>query len=472
MRRWWIGTVVTAGALTLCMSAVAASKTYYASGTWGKAPYISLRISGGEVAKVDWFLLEDCGQTFKGPTHLNAPIKPDGRFNKTVSYSIPGSLGGFSGGTHIWGRLKGATATVTIDDYSSGQSESSCEGRHKFHAVKTAPPRPPAPPTLAFRWSRPEPIQPRGGTALNAVACPSVKLCVAVDSRGAVLTSTTPTRDARWVPRAQDVAPDGTSASLSAVTCAGTSLCVAVDHKGGVLSSTTPARSGSWSRAEADPGYALIGVSCPSRRLCVAIDSGDLNGSAVLSSVDPAAGAGAWTRTYLSRSKLQAISCPSTSLCVIGDYSGEMWASRNPTAGVRAWRDLINVAPTSFLPGSVSCASSSLCVGNDLDGDLVSSTTPTILKARAWNYPGYITRNAPNLTRTDCPSNHLCVAIRAWPNPHGLGPSDALVSRTPTKPRWTRGRVDNAQVNGISCPSTKLCVAVDARGRAILAIGR
>src|SRR5436309_307405 len=106
MRRWWwIGMAVTVGALTLSISAIAASERFYASGTWAKAPYIFFTISGGKVTKVDWFLYEDCGEVDHGPTHLNAPIKPNGRFNKTVSYSIPGSLGGFSGGTHIWGRL-------------------------------------------------------------------------------------------------------------------------------------------------------------------------------------------------------------------------------------------------------------------------------------------------------------------------------------------------------------------------------
>lgn len=287
MRRRWIGTAVTVGVLTLCVSAAAASETRYTSGRRGKAPYISLTVSGG---KVNWVLLEDCGQTFNGP--LNARIKQEGRFNGLASYSIPGNLGGWSGGTHIWGRLTGSTATVTIDDYSSGQSESICEGRHKFHAVKAAPERPhPPAPTLAFNWSRPEVIQPHGTTALNWVACPSAKLCVAVDDRGAVLTSTTPAYYGRWKKRAQDVAPNGKRASLAAVECPSMSLCVAVDHNGGVLSSTSPTRTGSWKRAEVDPGYPVLGISSPSTHLCVAFDSVHFDTAAVLTSVDPAGGA-------------------------------------------------------------------------------------------------------------------------------------------------------------------------------------
>ena len=475
MRRPWLGTLAAVAALALPIGGVAAAETHYTSGTRGKPPFIGLTVAGGKVTKVNWWLLEDCGQIFKGPTHLNAPIKRDGRFNGSVSYSIPGNLGGSSGGTHIWGRIYGATATVTIDDYSSGQSQSICEGRHTFHAVRVVPgpPHPPTP-TLAFNWSRPEPIQPDGTTALNWVACPSAKLCVAVDDRGGVLTSTAPAHYGRWTKRAQDIAPDGKRSSLLAVACPSMSLCVAVDHNGGVLSSTHPTRTGSWTRAEVDPGNPVLGVSCPSMRLCVAFDSVGFFTANVLASVDPAGGAHAWTlKPMPNESRPFAISCPSVRLCVMGAYDTDLFVSRNPLGGARAWREINPGIDSSFLRGSVACPSTSLCVANDLDGDLVTSTTPMVAKNRSWRWRGgLITRNAPNGTATACPSTHLCVAIRAWPNPGGAGPSDALVTRTPTKPLWRRNRVDDAQVNAISCPSTKLCVAVDARGRAVLGIGR
>jgi hypothetical protein len=472
MRRW-VGAVVALGALTLC--AVAAGKTHYTSGTPGKAPFIGLTVSGGRVTKVNWVLLEDCGQTFNGPTHLNARIKRNGRFSGSVTYSIPGNLGGSSGGTHIWGRINAATATVTIDDYSSGQSQSICEGRHRFLAVRVVPgpPHPPAP-TLAFDWLRPEPIQPHGTTALNWVACPSAKLCVAVDDRGAVLSTTAPTHYGRWIKRAQDIAPNGKRASLAAVACPSMSLCVAVDHNGGVLSSTHPTRTGSWRRAEIDPGNPVLGIACPSTHLCVAFDSVGFFTANVLASVDPAGGAHAWTlKPMPNESRPFAIACPSVRLCVMGAYDTDLFVSRNPRGGKRAWRNITPGIDSSFLRGSVACPSTSLCVANDLNGDLVTSTTPTVPRSRSWYWRGgLIARNAPNETATACPSTRLCVAIRSWPNPDGAGPADALVTRTPTKPMWKRNRVDSAQVNGISCPSTRLCVAVDARGRAILAIGR
>ena len=136
IRRWLTGVAVVVGALSLCVGAVAASKTYYRSGRRGKAPYISVTVSRGQVRTVNWWMNEQDCPPGHGPTHLNTRIKRNGRFNETITYSIPGWLGGWSGGTHIWGRLSGSTATVTIDDWSSGQSVSICEGKHTFHAVR------------------------------------------------------------------------------------------------------------------------------------------------------------------------------------------------------------------------------------------------------------------------------------------------------------------------------------------------
>ena len=83
------------GGSTRCADpcAVAAGKTHYTSGTPGKAPFIGLTVSGGRVTKVNWVLLEDCGQILNGPTHLNARIKRNGRFSGSVTYSIPGKPG-------------------------------------------------------------------------------------------------------------------------------------------------------------------------------------------------------------------------------------------------------------------------------------------------------------------------------------------------------------------------------------------
>ena len=137
MRRWLIGVAAAVSALMLCGSAVAASKTYYTSGTRGKAPYVSVTVSGGKVNTVAWAVMLDCGYTQTGPTHANTRIKRNGRFNYHNNF-IGGPPFYTEVDIHIFGRLNGTTATVTVDYGSSGMSQSVCEGKHTFHAVDAA----------------------------------------------------------------------------------------------------------------------------------------------------------------------------------------------------------------------------------------------------------------------------------------------------------------------------------------------
>src|SRR5919198_4752230 len=68
-------------------------------------------------------------------------------------------------------------------------------------------------------------------------------------------------------------------------------------------------------------GNLLVGVSCPSTSLCVAVD---YSGGNVVTSTNPAGGAAAWTVTNVDGSprlqssgvRLSAVSCQTNSLCV------------------------------------------------------------------------------------------------------------------------------------------------------------
>lgn len=138
MRRRSVAAAVTISALALCAGAAAASKTHYTSGKPGKAPYISVTVSGGKVTTVAWVVKLDCGGTQNGPTHANTRIKRNGRFNYHNNF-IGGPPFDTEVDIHIFGRLSGNTATVTVDFSSSGVSQSVCEGKHTFHATIASP---------------------------------------------------------------------------------------------------------------------------------------------------------------------------------------------------------------------------------------------------------------------------------------------------------------------------------------------
>jgi hypothetical protein len=89
----------------------------------------------------------------------------------------------------------------------------------------------PVPRRAPLVWTAPTGLDDH---AINAVSCPSVSFCVAVDDHGQVLTSTNPFAGARhWQ------ADDGdTGRALTALSCPSASVCVAVDAQGNAV--TTP----------------------------------------------------------------------------------------------------------------------------------------------------------------------------------------------------------------------------------------
>ncbi len=213
-------------------------------------------------------------------------------------------------------------------------------------------------------------------------------------------------------------------------------------------------------RADTTPPFAyptaIEGVSCPSASLCVAVDgSGD-----VLTSIEPTGGAAAWTSATIDAdSGLTAVSCPSTALCVAVDGSGDVLTSTDPTGGSGAWSEVKVDAMTRI--ASVSCASASLCVAGDSDGNAILSTNPTG-GVGAWSVVHIDGTHSNLIWGVSCPSVGLCVAV---------GEEGELI--TSTDPNggagaWTTSDVDSSNtITSVSCPSEGLCAAVDDSGNVL-----
>ncbi len=354
-----------------------------------------------------------------------------------------------------------------------------------------------------------------GEAHILGVSCPSTSLCVAVDAAGKVLTSTEPADgEHAWTTTEVD------SHALVGASCSSESLCVAIDSVGNVLTSTEPTKGkGAWSAAHIDPdhllwgvscttglcvgvnGYgnaitsinptqgmgswvtarvdssnpvALTSVSCASTSLCVAADSGGNEVADVVTSTAPTGGTSAWTTTPLMETgSLASISCPSTTLCVAGNYAKAVFTSTNPTGGASAWTyqtgyawpPLENPNAKYFGPlASVSCASVSFCMA-DLDSEndfdtLAASTDPTGGQS-VWPVMTPYTmgdRSGKPILGVSCTSVSLCVAVD--------GAGNVLTSTNPTSSEkaWTTMPVDVNSLWGVSCPSNLLCVAVDHAG--------
>lgn len=172
-------------------------------------------------------------------------------------------------------------------------------------------------------------------------------------------------------------------------------------------------------------------------------------------------GFAAWRETTTPLpSPLDAVSCPSASVCVAGNEAGNILNSTNPTGGSNAWglADVPNPQPDLAIAG-VSCPSISLCAAVNAN-DVLTSTDPGNDASTWTNAPigGY-----PDLSVISCPSVSLCVA--------GGGGPTVLTITTSTDPTggassWTTASVpfDGGDLDGVSCPSVTLCVATTDRG--------
>lgn len=199
----------------------------------------------------------------------------------------------------------------------------------------------------------------------------------------------------------------------------------------------------------------IAAVSCPSLSLCIA---GDWAGD-ILSSTNPAGGKTSWSVASVFANfgpTLTDISCPSASLCLGIGSNYALLTSTDPTGGASAWTQA-DIDPQDFLD-TLTCPSVSLCVAIDV-GDVLTSTKPTGGPG-AWaetpigqGVVGY---------HISCPSVSFCV---------GTVTQGSIISSTdPTggATAWTKTQIDQGNVGAISCPSVSLCVVSGAGGSVLI----
>jgi hypothetical protein len=284
-------------------------------------------------------------------------------------------------------------------------------------------------------------------TALTGMSCPSVSFCVATDTAGNVLTTTSPTGGRQ----AWSVAHIAGGA-LQGVSCPAANLCVAVGDAN-IYVSTDPTGGGAAWAVTATTTAGLAAVACPSRNLCVAGGS-----STVITSTNPTGGAAAWVTAQIPAvGQIHAISCPSTVLCVMGGappgLGGALVTSTNPAGGASAWS--VATYPMIGDISDVSCPSTNLCVAVSATEDMLTSTNPTG-GATAWTVA---TPPIGPSQAISCPSTNLCVAGVA----NGILATSTNPASGPSA--WTGTLIPvTGAVEASSCPTTTLCVAGDNAG--------
>jgi hypothetical protein len=253
-------------------------------------------------------------------------------------------------------------------------------------------------------------VRPAGAGGFGSLACLGIRLCIAGARHGSLWLSRQPTGSATTWKR-QRLAGLGRESGSSSMTgaagvtvtgiaCPSLRLCVAIDDSGDVIATTNPAGGPrSWKVLLRLPSQgtrggqvpeALTYVTCPSTHLCMAGDPSTpyLEGSEpgmFLISHHPAR-LGSW---HGRRFGLSTVTCPSARLCLAGSAGGRLAYTRRPAGGRATWQYLrlpgfdLNDASGGF--ASVTCAGARLCVaagGGDGGGGVAESSDPTV--ARSW----------------------------------------------------------------------------------------
>jgi hypothetical protein len=327
--------------------------------------------------------------------------------------------------------------------------------------------------TQSIHWGKAQRIERAVNGGITAIACASAQLCVAGDQSGYILTSTQPTASKH--PWSGTVKVDTQSGgAITGLSCPAVNLCVAVDANGNVLTSTAPAGGAkAWSKpfrvdssSAIGGGYAgLVGISCPTTTLCVAVDGADP--ANIVTSTNPTGGSGAWKLTKIG-GLLAGVSCSSSTLCVI--TGSEHYYAISPTGGTAAWH-ATGAQIGGGIFSAIACPSATTCVnvgyGNSSSALATSTTTPKGASTSWLETSLEPTPANPGEGLADgvaCLDGSFCVAVDSLDNVYttnapGRGiwsvQTDVAPASSPT-----------ALGSSIACTST-LCVVVDSNGYAV-----
>jgi len=248
---------------------------------------------------------------------------------------------------------------------------------------------------------------------LGAVSCPTSNFCVVV-SRVGVIESTNPTGGpSAWSQTTLPASRIQNGGPWSGVSCPTATFCVAVGRSVMATTSDPAGGTNAWNvfTAPKDVTFKspdlLTAVSCTTPTFCVAVGALGM----VFVSTDPQGGTASWQGTQADTfaaqictgcvnltNSLVGVSCPSLSLCLAIDPIGDVISSTNPLSTTPAWN--ITAVDNQWIPlDYVTCVSSTFCLaGPYFSVDPASS--------QQWQDAGFVYESAAS-----CPAVSTCFAV-------------------------------------------------------------
>ena len=181
-------------------------------------------------------------------------------------------------------------------------------------------------------------------------------------------------------------------------------------------------------------------ISCPTTTLCVAVDNAAERPGRLHHRPDGPASA--WTLTTIgSGVTLDSVSCASATFCMIGGTDG--YYTTAPTGGASGWKATTALSSSYSVIASLACNTLKLCVGVGYGnagvglatGSSAPSTTTWSASLIGSDPPA---QNAQVVDSVACPTRNFCVAVD--------GASNAYTSSTPVRGELERGQAAQAQL--------------------------
>ena len=275
-------------------------------------------------------------------------------------------------------------------------------------------------------------------TAISGLSCLSSVWCAAATATGEIAVSINP-RFGKWTTsHVTWISP------IHSVTCLASGQCLAGTAGGDLLSAPTPATLTPWlvsSAMSAD----IIGISCPSAALCIAIDTkGSMARSTNAFDVHPT-----WNVSPItSGAAFVAVSCPTTSWCAAVDAAGLLWWSTSP-ASTDTWTATSASVDDAAISG-LACPSPDQCLVSDLAGAVLA--TSSVSSSTVWTSTALA--SGEGISALSCTPSGGCVAAAFG---GAVLRSEDPLDPTPT---WATSAVLPVEARRLTCPTDSWCTAM------------
>ena len=257
---------------------------------------------------------------------------------------------------------------------------------------------------------------------------------------------------------------------VEAVACPSSSMCIAGGQGAVALRTTNGGRT--WVGEMLPSGVAEItGVACPSKSVCEAIGHDSATSGATAALLRTTDGGVSWVSEKLpagmggtvtgsvTSTVLNAIACPSKSICEavggFGNSSGEVVVALRTTDGGRSW--VRRTIPGNGTVSAVACPSASTCEAlfrvNGPGTEVVLRTTNG---GKSWSRKTVLTGNV-GLEVIACPSTSTCMAGG------DVYPAAVVLRTTNGGKSWAQETLESqsfAYVDALACRSTSVCEAL------------